>query len=716
MATKAQTLPPPPTSPAPTNQYEYDAQGHPTKTVQAPGITGFNFPTQASYDRLGRLKDSTDAKSGVTAWGYDGREDVVQVTDPRKLVTQYPRNGLGDATSLVSPDTGTATQTFDAAGNLKTRTDSRGVVATYSYDALNRLTSIVYSKTGFASLTQGWVFDQTGTGFSNGVGRLTTSTHPGGSSQYTYDPQGRLLSETQKVLATAGANAADITTKVAYGYDTAGHVTSMTYPSGRKLTVTYSGGKPSALALAKDAGSTAVPLITSIQWEPFGGVSSWQFQMATGTLPYARVYDTYGRLVRYRLTSSVVRDITYDAADRITSYTHYDSTTAAALPKFNQSFHYDELGRLLQVTLYAGSWSFSYDANGNRTSTTINGVTSTLGISSTSNRIASISSPTRSFSYDSAGNTTTDGFFTATYDLAGRMNALTKAGVTASYSVDAFGRRVRKFTSAGTSTTVIFVYDPAGHLLGEYSNTGAAIREYVWLGDTPIAVFIPDVVATNPPLVYYIYADHLEAPRIVVDKSNGIRWRWLAEPFGVAAAESNPAGLGAFAFNLRLPGQYFDQESGLHYNGFRDYDASNGRYVQSDPIGLEGGLNTYSYVFDDPVNDSDLLGLMGGGGYSAAHRGTIVEATSCSCDQALQACNRLADLYNPAIKLAGGLVSGGAGKLAGLSGTSVGIVGGASAGIAGDVLESVTGMNKTGILAGCQAGYKKCVARCQPCQ
>ena len=67
-----------------------------------------------------------------------------------------------------------------------------------------------------------------------------------------------------------------------------------------------------------------------------------------------------------------------------------------------------------------------------------------------------------------------------------------------------------------------------------------------------------------------------------------------------------------FSFNLRFPGQYYDAETGLHYNYFRDYDPSVGRYVESDPIGLRGGLNTYAYV-NDPLTQLDPLGLMGSG-------------------------------------------------------------------------------------------------------
>jgi RHS repeat-associated protein len=150
-----------------------------------------------------------------------------------------------------------------------------------------------------------------------------------------------------------------------------------------------------------------------------------------------------------------------------------------------------------------------------------------------------------------------------------------------------------------------------------------------------VAVFMPD--AANPggaPIAYFIHADHIDTPRVVVDRSNSVRWRWLAEPFGATAAETNPSGLGAFAFNLRFPGQYLDQESGLHYNYFRDYDASVGRYVQSDPVGLAGGINTYAYVEGDPLSGIDPQGLMGRGipNYSGPSTSALSQkAMGCLC-------------------------------------------------------------------------------------
>jgi RHS repeat-associated protein len=87
-------------------------------------------------------------------------------------------------------------------------------------------------------------------------------------------------------------------------------------------------------------------------------------------------------------------------------------------------------------------------------------------------------------------------------------------------------------------------------------------------------------------------------------------WRWeQQEPFGNNVPHENPSGLGTFDLPLRLPGQYFDKETNLHYNYYRDYDSSIGRYEESDPIGLRGGLNTYAYVGGDPLNSIDPSGL-----------------------------------------------------------------------------------------------------------
>src|SRR5262249_8843061 len=113
--------------------------------------------------------------------------------------------------------------------------------------------------------------------------------------------------------------------------------------------------------------------------------------------------------------------------------------------------------------------------------------------------------------------------------------------------------------------------------------------------------------------VFYVWPDHLGTPRQVSDVNNQSRWEWAHnDPFGNNVPNENPGGLGTFTYNLRFPGQYYDAETGKHYNYYRDYDSSLGRYLQSDPIGLDGGLNTFGYVSANPLAFIDPRGLFEG--------------------------------------------------------------------------------------------------------
>ena len=156
-------------------------------------------------------------------------------------------------------------------------------------------------------------------------------------------------------------------------------------------------------------------------------------------------------------------------------------------------------------------------------------------------------------------------------------------------------------------TVAIFVYDEQGRLIGEYDAAGAVRQELVYLGETPVASVRP--LEMGGIEIFPIYTDHLNTPRLITDSADRTVWEWPLDAFGAVAANENPSALGAFSFNLRFPGQYYDAETGLHYNYFRDYDPSVGRYVESDPIGLKGGLNTYSYANSAPIGLIDPQGL-----------------------------------------------------------------------------------------------------------
>ena len=117
--------------------------------------------------------------------------------------------------------------------------------------------------------------------------------------------------------------------------------------------------------------------------------------------------------------------------------------------------------------------------------------------------------------------------------------------------------------------------------------------------------------ASAPSQIDDLHPDHLGTVRAITDTSQRVVWRWDSTPFGDTLPKEDPDGDGdgqALRFNLRFPGQYFDTETGLHYNYFRDYDPATGRYVQSDPIGLDGGLNTYGYALQNPLMFTDPTG------------------------------------------------------------------------------------------------------------
>ena len=122
------------------------------------------------------------------------------------------------------------------------------------------------------------------------------------------------------------------------------------------------------------------------------------------------------------------------------------------------------------------------------------------------------------------------------------------------------------------------------------------------LGAVAVGALLP--ISASQAATYFYHTDHLGTPQALTDKNQQVIWQSEQEPFGEVTATTN-----AVEQNLRFPGQYYDVETGLHYNYFRDYDAGIGRYVQSDPIGLAGGASTYSYVGSNPLSYYDPLGL-----------------------------------------------------------------------------------------------------------
>jgi RHS repeat-associated protein len=213
----------------------------------------------------------------------------------------------------------------------------------------------------------------------------------------------------------------------------------------------------------------------------------------------------------------------------------------------------------------------------------------------------------RTYAYDAAGNTLSYSTVSATYNDAGRLKTVTQGGATETLIYNALGQQIE--TSGGAGGTVLYAYDEGGHVLGEYDGSGNLIQETVWLGDIPVATLRPHTGGGID--IFYVHTDQLNTPRAVTRPSdNLVVWSWYSDPFGTDAANENPAGAGTFKYNLRFAGQLFDSQAGLHANYNRDYDPAVGRYVESDPVGLRAGINTYAYVGGNPISYVDPTGLL----------------------------------------------------------------------------------------------------------
>lgn len=381
---------------------------------------------------------------------------------------------------------------------------------------------------------------------TNGRGRRVAMADASGSTQWSHDAHGRVTGKTQ----TTGS----ISRTMGYAYNSEGQLQTITTPSGQLIGYTYSNGRVSGITI------NGAVLLSNALYSPFGPTRGWQWGNGTYTV---REYDSDGRVT------------TIDSAG-VSTYTYYPDGTIQSRNDDSPS-----------------------PGNGGDSSLVINVVNTSNRIGST---VATQSSLTRSYSYDAMGNTTSNGDTTFGYNDAGRMTSSIRSGATTIYTYNGLGQRVRK---TSPSSANVFVYDEAGHLAGVYDGSGALVEELVWLDDVPVATLRTNT--SGGIGFFYIHTDHLNAPtRLTRVEDNAIMWRWDHDPYGAGSPDEDADENGAFVFfNLRFPGQYRDIETGLNYNYFRDYDPATGRYLESDPIGLAGGINTYGYVKGNPISFID---------------------------------------------------------------------------------------------------------------
>ena len=288
-------------------------------------------------------------------------------------------------------------------------------------------------------------------------------------------------------------------------------------------------------------------------------------------------------------------------------YPHATSTTATA---HNQSYAYDATGNRKQRSTYG-------TVNGIEQQTAIQ----TLTTAADSNRMLQNDSWTMTLS-DAAGNTLRQSQnLVYAYNGQGRLNEVRNpTNLYANYSYNALGQRtLKRVFSANNAVTATYsyLYGADGQLFGQktYSSTGkpSKAQYWVWLDGQPIAGIELEYTgkgAVSKTSQYYLHSDHLNTPRMATNQNQALLWSWNSDAFGTGSVNEDAHGnKPSLDMPLRFPGQIYDAHTAMNYNYFRDYDPNTGRYIQSDPIGLKGGINTYNYVGGNPLSRTDPLGL-----------------------------------------------------------------------------------------------------------
>jgi len=590
-----------------TSSFTYDAVGNMiTATDQA------SHATLRAFDALNRLNKITDPASGVTTTSYDAHDRPLTVTAPTGGATAYVYDGFGDLIQESSPNTGTTVYHYDNTGNRTQRVAPTGAVTNYTYDALDRVLTMTFPSDSAENVT--YTYDQSGHG--SGVGRLTSVADAAGTLSRSYDQLGNLLTETR----TKGT----VVLNTAYTYDAANRIASITYPSRAVVSYTRDTmGRVTSVALHPSGGSST-PVVSSIAYEPFGPYSGLTYGNA--------VAETRGFDQDYRLTG--ITD-TGSSALRSLAYAYYPTNnvqtiTDAVTSGNSQSFGYDNLQRLNQASGGYGTFGFTYDANGNRVSQTLGAVTTNYGYGTGSDLLSTQSvggTVTQMIGYTADGRMASlnpgvqapgGQYITAiSYNQDARLASVNSAGGTpASYTYDGFGQRLVKTISGSNGS--LYQYAQDGLLLEEANASGVAQADYIYLDGQPVAVL-------NGTTLYYLHADQLGTPQLATDSSQAVAWQAAYQPFGTASVS------GTITQNLRLPGQYFDVESGWYHNGFRNYLPDLGRYAEPDPLAMQGsarfynattgrfisedpmsfnggGTNPYEYAYDSPLNFIDPFG------------------------------------------------------------------------------------------------------------
>ncbi len=564
-------------------------------------------------DALGRIvsvwePDNMNALNWETDNVYDVFNNVINIkqkgdtTDTSQYRNRYfTYDGLSRLTQAVAPESGTTYYFYTTSGgslcagsiaSLCRVIDARNITKTLSYDALSRLTGKTYSDTT-PSVT--YSYDQTsfnGLTITYGNGLRTGMSDGSGATAWSYDKMGRILTR-QQTIST-------VTKSIGYSYNLDGSVATVTYPSGRVYTYTYNNA--GRLATLVDTAH-GLNFFSSALYAPPGMPTSSVYGAITGwnAITNTNTYNNRLQPTQFQATSPLPSTLlslsySYDQGSghnngSVVQITNgRDSTRTVA-------YTYDQLNRISSAqTPTSATWgnSYVYDAWGNLLQkNVIKGVAEPMSLMLNANNQVT----TPAFTYDAAGNVTSDTSVSMTYDAEGRMNPTT--GTT--YTYDGDGRRVKK--SDGT----LYWVDDSFRPLSIGTTSGSMTKDFVFVGGTRIAF-----VSLSSGNAYYYLSDHLGSTA-VIGSGDGKTIQWEADyfPFGAQRQVFTSLVNNSYQFT----GYEYDSDTLYNYAVAR-FDAGRwGRFLSPDPyfgsinIADPQSLNRYTYVENRPITSTDPIGL-----------------------------------------------------------------------------------------------------------
>ncbi len=567
-----------------TTQYVYDGNDRLTRVTHPDGsfrsiaydccamnaITDENGHTTAyarnqllSYTRI------TDPLGGITGFQYDENNNLVRKTDANGKTTATTYDAANRPITSTNPKNATVTLGYDAVGNLTSLKDERGKETVFSYDFEDRLTS-VRDPLGNATVKI-W----------NAAGRLLTAVNARQQPiDFAYDLDARLTGKSYSGtgMAALAYDAAgnlqqvnDPTGMLTYGYDSLKRVTSISYPDGLSLTQAYDAAG-NVTALSYPGG-----LVVQYSYDLRNRVE----RISWGNNSIDLTYDHVGNVLSEIRSNGTKTDYSYDANDRFTRISHSSQSTAFA----DMAYTRDPAGNTVRET------------------STLPLQTSLAGksITGTYNDLNQIVRwGPDSYGYDADGNLTGlsgSQSLDASYDHENRLIAITRNGITTTYSYNGLGQRTRAITGTQTSH---YYYDASGRLLFQTDGSGQIISYYLHAGHRLVAM------GTPAGGYYYYHYDQIGNTLAMTDGGGDVVAAYAYSPFGEITDRS-----GALANPFTYVGAYsvMDEGNGLYFMKNRYYDAVTGKFIQKDPIGFKGGINLYAYVRNNPVDRIDPKGL-----------------------------------------------------------------------------------------------------------